>query len=100
MVDTRLGSLKVAVLCSACICRPSASSSLDKIEDLPAAKAERFGQQFVHTIVEFCQKHDLPVDQFPKLVNSSQVSSKGLMLIIIMMVMIITMILFLGGLSM
>jgi hypothetical protein len=36
-----------------------------RIEDLPAAKAERFGKQFLEIITDFCQQHQLPMDQFP-----------------------------------
>ena len=48
--------------------RPSNSVNLQKIEDLPAAKAEQFGHYFVDTIVAFCQQHSLSLDQFPKLI--------------------------------
>ncbi|KAK7463978.1 hypothetical protein BaRGS_00038018, partial [Batillaria attramentaria] len=56
--------------------RPSNCENLQRIEDLPAAKAERFGQMFVDTIQEFCGQHGLSVDQFPTL--SSFSSSSGM----------------------
>nr|KAG5687242.1 hypothetical protein BaRGS_025344 [Batillaria attramentaria] len=37
--------------------RPSNCENLQRIEDLPAAKAERFGQMFVDTIQELCGQH-------------------------------------------
>ena len=46
--------------------RPSNCVNLQRIEDLPAAKAEQFGRYFVDTIVAFCQQHSLSLDQFPK----------------------------------
>ncbi|KAL8592125.1 hypothetical protein ACOMHN_033496 [Nucella lapillus] len=55
--------------------RPSTSGSLQKIEDLPAAKAERFGGQFVAIIAAFCQQHGLTMDQFPALVTCQQEGS-------------------------
>ncbi|PVD30177.1 hypothetical protein C0Q70_09439 [Pomacea canaliculata] len=45
--------------------RPSSFEQLQKIEDLPAAKAEHFGKPFLQTISVFCVQHNLSVDQFP-----------------------------------
>lgn len=47
--------------------RPSNCKKLQEIEDLPAAKAERFGHQLTDTIREFCAQHGLSMDQFPVL---------------------------------
>ncbi|XP_076437014.1 bifunctional 3'-5' exonuclease/ATP-dependent helicase WRN-like [Babylonia areolata] len=52
--------------------RPSNVANLQKIEDLSAAKAERFGAYFVDIIVDFSQQYSLPMDNFPTLVMCQQ----------------------------